>query len=114
MILQLEQIVLNYGKTPEGEKAKEMLNYLKSDISFQPTDNKGNVMVQNNVNNVNNPPQQPSSQPLNNNGVPQKPGSGQMMNPQQGQTQRLNNNRPQRKPNPNQQLQVESIPTKPQ
>jgi hypothetical protein len=113
MILQLEQIVLNYAKTPEGEKAKEMLNYLKSDISFQPTDNKGNVMVQNNVNNVNNTPQQPSSLP-NNNGIPQKPGSDQMMNPQQGQPQRLNNNRPQRKPNPNQQLQVESIPTKPQ
>lgn len=42
MILQLEQIVLNYAKTPEGIKAKEMLNYLKSDIAFQATDNKGN------------------------------------------------------------------------
>lgn len=47
MILQLEQIVLNYGKTPEGEKAKEMLNYLKSDIAFQSTDNKGNIVQQN-------------------------------------------------------------------
>lgn len=47
MILQLEQIVLNYGKTPEGEKAKEMLNYLKSDISIQTTDNKGNTIPQN-------------------------------------------------------------------
>jgi hypothetical protein len=27
MILQLEQIALNYSKTPEGIKAKEMLNY---------------------------------------------------------------------------------------
>jgi hypothetical protein len=33
MILQLEQIALNYSKTPEGIKAKEMLNYLKSDLS---------------------------------------------------------------------------------
>lgn len=41
MILQLEQITLNYGKTPEGEKAKEMLQYLKSDLqnpeSFEPS-----------------------------------------------------------------------------
>lgn len=50
MILQLEQIVLNYGKTPEGEKAKEMLNYLKSDIAFQSTDNKGNIVQQNTQN----------------------------------------------------------------
>ncbi|MGG7552192.1 tetratricopeptide repeat protein [Chryseobacterium arthrosphaerae] len=56
MILQLEQIALNYSKTPEGVKAKEMLNYLKSDLSFQATDNKGNVI-----------PQQPSApvQPAN-------------------------------------------------
>ena len=47
MILQLEQIVLNYAKTPEGIKAKEMLNYLKSDITFKPTDNKGNMMPNN-------------------------------------------------------------------
>lgn len=44
MILQLEQIALNYSKTPEGIRAKEMLNYLKSDLSFQATDNKGNVL----------------------------------------------------------------------
>lgn len=56
MILQLEQIALNYSKTPEGVRAKEMLNYLKSDLSFQPTDNKGNIV-----------PQQPSAptQPVN-------------------------------------------------
>ncbi|MBW8522112.1 tetratricopeptide repeat protein [Chryseobacterium chendengshani] len=57
MILQLEQIVLNYGKTPEGEKAKEMLNYLKSDIAFQSTDNKGNTVPQNPNNNM---PQNPA------------------------------------------------------
>ncbi|SDE66436.1 type IX secretion system periplasmic lipoprotein PorW/SprE [Riemerella columbipharyngis] len=32
MILQLQQIALNYPNTSEGEKAKEMLNYLKSDL----------------------------------------------------------------------------------
>lgn len=46
MILQLEQIALNYSKTPEGIRAKEMLNYLKSDLSFQATDNKGNALPQ--------------------------------------------------------------------
>lgn len=46
MILQLEQIALNYSKTPEGIRAKEMLNYLKSDLSFQATDNKGNSVAQ--------------------------------------------------------------------
>ncbi|UMQ40663.1 tetratricopeptide repeat protein [Chryseobacterium sp. Y16C] len=61
MILQLEQIALNYTKTPEGIKAKEMLNYLKSDIKFQPTDNKGNAVPQNKINNV--PPQQPNNAP---------------------------------------------------
>lgn len=115
MILQLEQIVLNYGKTPEGEKAKEMLNYLKSDISFQPTDNKGNVMVQGNTNNMNNALQQIQQSLNNNNGVPQKPGTGQMINSQQSQQpQRLNNNRPKRTANPNQQIQMDSIPAKPQ
>ncbi|MBW8362543.1 MAG: tetratricopeptide repeat protein [Kaistella sp.] len=45
MILQLEQIALNYGKTPEGEKAKEMLLYLKSDIGVQMTDSQGKIIV---------------------------------------------------------------------
>jgi len=66
MILQLEQIALNYSKTPEGIKAKEMLNYLKSELSFQATDNKGNTL-----------PQQPGApvQPVQNknNGIPQNP-----------------------------------------
>lgn len=66
MILQLEQIALNYSKTPEGIKAKEMLNYLKSELSFQATDNKGNAL-----------PQQPGTpvQPgqNQNTGIPQNP-----------------------------------------
>lgn len=56
MILQLEQISLNYGKTPEGEKAKEMLNYLKSEINFQATDEKGNVVGSGNANKTVAPP----------------------------------------------------------
>lgn len=64
MILQLEQIALNYSKTSEGIRAKEMLNYLKSDLSFQATDNKGNSI-----------PQQPSGAPVQpstqNTGIPQ-------------------------------------------
>jgi len=78
MILQLEQIALNYGKTPEGIKAKEMLNYLKSDLSFQETDNKGNTIQKPGTN----PSQQPSSMnnnpgQINNNTnvTPTKPGS---------------------------------------
>lgn len=41
MILQLEQIALNYGKTPEGLKAKQMLQYLKSDLQVEMTDDSG-------------------------------------------------------------------------
>jgi hypothetical protein len=66
MILQLEQIALNYSKTPEGIKAKEMLNYLKSELSFQATDNKGNSLPQQ--------PQMPAQPVQNmNNGIPQNP-----------------------------------------
>lgn len=89
MILQLEQIALNYTKTPEGIKAKEMLNYLKSEIKFQPTDNKGNAIPQQ-TNNVpqqqmgtvngsdNKPPKKPNNNPPgmqipNANAVPAKP-----------------------------------------
>lgn len=61
MILQLEQIVLNYAKTPEGLKAKEMLNYLKSDLKMQMADQHGNP-VNNNQNN------NPVAPPPNNNG----------------------------------------------
>ena len=47
MILQLEQIALNYSKTPEGEKAREMLKYLKSEITLQKTDENGIKMPEN-------------------------------------------------------------------
>ena len=46
MILQLEQIVLNYAKTPEGKKAKELLKYLKSDAKLELTDESGNAISQ--------------------------------------------------------------------
>ena len=55
MILQLEQIALNFDKTSEGEKAKEMLNYLKSDLKVQLKDNNGNSI------NKNVPPPDPSA-----------------------------------------------------
>ena len=42
MILQLEQIALNYPKTHEGQKAAEMLRYLKSDLKVEMTDDTGN------------------------------------------------------------------------
>lgn len=42
MILQLEQIALNYPKTQEGAKARDILKYLKSDINLEMTDEKGN------------------------------------------------------------------------
>lgn len=118
MILQLEQIALNYAKTPEGIKAKEMLNYLKSDLSFQATDNKGNEMPKNPSNLVNGVPnQQPmQSQPGNGVGIPQNPGSTQMNNPQPIQPSSGNINRPQKKPNntmPQMQNQ-NSVPAKPQ
>ncbi len=46
MILQLEQIALNYAKTPEGEKAKQMLKYLKSELTIEKTDDEGNVITE--------------------------------------------------------------------
>ncbi|SIQ07887.1 protein involved in gliding motility SprE [Chryseobacterium sp. RU37D] len=113
MILQLEQIALNYGKTPEGERAKEMLNYLKSDLSFQATDNKGNAIPQQPGNPNNNVPQQPS-QPFNGTGAPPKPG---MNNEQQLQPSSGNSNRPSRRSansNVPQQLQNGTLPAKPQ
>jgi hypothetical protein len=111
MILQLEQIALNYSKTPEGEKAKEMLNYLKTDLSFQATDNKGNVLPKNtgNISN-NNIPQQPGPGAQQNSGIP-------MNNPQPAQPSGINGNRPRKRPNNNQQLQpmdINSAPAKPQ
>lgn len=92
MILQLEQIVLNYGKTPEGEKAKEMLNYLKSDVAFQATDNKGNTVSQVS----NNQPQNPSGygQPGQNLNIPQSQNitaPGNQNNPLPNSSQPMNN-----------------------
>ncbi len=113
MILQLEQIALNYGKTPEGEKAKDMLNYLKSDLSFQATDNKGNMIPQNAGNMANGVPQQPAQQ-NNATGIPSQPGNNFMNNPQQGQPMNNNGQSP-KKRNNNQQLQpTNSVPAKPQ
>ncbi len=101
MILQLEQIALNYSKTPEGIRAKEMLNYLKSDLSFQATDNKGNTIPQQPTG----APSEPSGQNIrsgNANGIPQKPedfNKVQPINtdqPNQGNTQKnkqLNSNK---------------------
>lgn len=42
MILQLEQLALNYPKTSEGIKAQEMLKFLKSDLQLEITDDSGN------------------------------------------------------------------------
>lgn len=42
MILQLEQLMLNYPKTPEGIKAKEMLQFLKSGLKVEQLDANGN------------------------------------------------------------------------
>lgn len=109
MILQLEQIALNYGKTPEGEKAKEMLNYLKSDLSFQATDNKGNMIPQNPGNMANGVPQQ------NGTGVPSQPGNNFMNNSQQSQPMNNNSNKSLKRQNNNQQLQpANAVPAKPQ
>ena len=36
---------MNYSKTLEGQKAKDMLNYLKSDLSMELTDTKGNSVA---------------------------------------------------------------------
>lgn len=47
MILQLEQIVLNYKKTPEGKKAQDLLRFLKSDAKLELTDETGKPVTQN-------------------------------------------------------------------
>ncbi|WP_330744749.1 type IX secretion system periplasmic lipoprotein PorW/SprE [Chryseobacterium sp. CP-77] len=105
MILQLEQIALNYSKTPEGIRAKEMLNYLKSDLSFQATDNKGNSI-----------PQQPSGAPIQpssqNTGVPQM-NSGKVQ--QLDTMQNINTNTaPQNPKKPNETKSGSKIPPRPQ
>ncbi|KFF14314.1 gliding motility protein [Chryseobacterium soli] len=109
MILQLEQVVLNYAKTPEGVKAKEMLNYLKSDLSFQPTDNKGNGIPQNpgvpnQPNNQNNILQNPgtSATDIQPQQSPMSPNQQKLNNKLQQQLKRANDNKP------------SSVPMKPQ
>ncbi|MDH6251602.1 tetratricopeptide (TPR) repeat protein [Chryseobacterium sp. H1D6B] len=106
MILQLEQIVLNYSKTPEGIKAKEMLNYLKSDLAFQATDTKGNAV-----------PQTPGSipgQPAQSNTVPAEnmaPAfNGQPTTSPGQQKKKIFNDKIQKEPKQN----PSSIPAKPQ
>ncbi|MCX8533311.1 type IX secretion system periplasmic lipoprotein PorW/SprE [Chryseobacterium luquanense] len=91
MILQLEQIVLNYAKTPEGIKAKEMLNYLKSDLAFQPTDNKGNSVP----NNPFNGPGQPSMPQTDQNNI--APGNNKVNNNSQMMNNTPQNNNIQKK-----------------
>lgn len=54
MILQLEQIVLNYAITPEGIKAKQILKHLKSDVEMDLTDDQGNVIQKNDNNSLEN------------------------------------------------------------
>ena len=49
MILQLEQLMLNYNKTPEGIKAKEMLKVLKSELKVEKFDANGNPISQDNT-----------------------------------------------------------------
>ncbi|MEF9480252.1 hypothetical protein OWR28_23450 [Chryseobacterium sp. 1B4] len=107
MILQLEQIALNYSKTPEGVRAKEMLNYLKSDLSFQATDNKGNTI-----------PQQPSGAPVQpnaqNTGISQM-NNGKIQKLDSAQNPNMNNTAPQQNPgqqNPGQQNPKKTNETK--
>lgn len=104
MILQLEQIALNYSKTPEGIRAKEMLIYLKSDLSFQATDNKGNAV-----------PQQPAGAPVQpntqNTGVPQM-NNGKIQKLENISTQTLDPTPQQGNPN-QQQKNKKSTETKP-
>jgi predicted negative regulator of RcsB-dependent stress response len=114
MILQLEQVVLNYAKTPEGVKAKEMLNYLKSDLSFQPTDNKGNGIPQNpSVPNQPNPMENSQNPMLQNQGTPATDIQSQQpsMNPNQ---QKLNNKLQQKLKRDNDNKSTSTIPAKPQ
>lgn len=46
MILQLQQIAFNYPKTEEGQRAEQMLIYLKSDLDMEMTDEQGNIIQQ--------------------------------------------------------------------
>ena len=73
MILQLEQIALNYAKTPEGEKARDMLKYLKSDLEIESLDAEGNKMNANSpINPIENKKETPE---MENSGPGRPPGS---------------------------------------
>jgi len=87
MILQLEQIVLNYGNTPEGIKAKELLKYLKSDAKLELTDDAGNAVSEKPQPAVENFPQEQTAEeiekerqmngaPPSSSGGPGRPGAG--------------------------------------
>lgn len=83
MILQLEQIALNYARTVEGQKAIEMLKYLKSDLVLETTDQEGNKL-NNTPQNLQNPSQQ--------NQIPDPPQSGKFnsSSPQSPTESRMN------------------------
>lgn len=76
MILQLQQIALNYAKTTEGQKAIEMLKYLKSDLQIEMTDEMGNQPTQTQVNEQEYPPA--NAQPQNFPGAPASPSAGEV------------------------------------
>ena len=83
MILQLEQIALNYARTVEGQKAIDMLKYLKSDLVLETTDQEGNKL-NNTPQNLQNPSQQ--------NQIPDPPQSGKFnsSSPQSPTERRMN------------------------
>lgn len=115
MILQLEQIALNYGKTPEGEKAKEMLNYLKSELTFQATDNKGNTVPQSVADTNNASDQQLQFNARGSKRTSPQPAQNQMMNNPVPVQPVNNSSRKRPNNNNNQQLQPASqAPAKPQ
>lgn len=72
MILQLEQLMLNYAKTPEGIKAKEMLKFLKSDLKVEEFDEKGNPIQQEKTKETAAPPSEEELKPTNLDGAPVK------------------------------------------
>lgn len=47
MILQLEQLMLNYNQTPEGKRAAKILSSIKSDLKVEQFDAKGSPIPQN-------------------------------------------------------------------
>ena len=85
MILQLEQLMLNYAKTPEGIKAKEMLQYLKSDIKVEQFDDNGNPIS---------PKNEPSVAPQNVNSSSTNPERIQQNNSKQRNLQEMQQDDP--------------------